>query len=134
MAENAEQPKTVVLIVEDDRFLRTLLSEKLKQEGIFVVIAENGKDALVKMKENPRPHLILLDLLLPIVDGFDVLQHMQKDPDISKIPVIVLSNLGQEEDIRRAKALGAKDYMVKAYFTPSEIVEKVQALILNSYM
>lgn len=134
MAEHTGRPQTVVLIVEDDRFLRTLLSEKLKQEGIFVVVAENGKDALIKMKEDPRPHLILLDLLLPIVDGFDVLQQMQKDPDVSKIPVIVLSNLGQEEDIRRAKGLGAKDYMVKAYFTPSEIVEKVQALVRSSYM
>ena len=133
MAEETHAP-TVVLLVEDDRFLRSLLSEKLKQEGIFVVVAENGKDALVKMKESPRPHLILLDLLLPIVDGFEDLQAMQKDPELSRLPVIVLSNLGQEEDIRRAKGLGAKDYMVKAYFTPSEIVEKVQALIRNSYV
>lgn len=134
MADNEFRAKTVILIVEDDKFLRTLLDEKLKREGFFIVDAENGQEALVKMKEAPRPHLVLLDILLPIVDGFEVLRQMRDDSELKRIPVVVLSNLGQEEDIRRAKDLGAKDYLVKAYFTPGEIVEKIRAVIREVYV
>lgn len=126
--------KNVILLVEDDKFLRTLLADKLTREGLFVVSAENGQEALVKMKEPPRPQVILLDLLLPILDGFEVLRQMKGDEDLRRMPVIVLSNLGQEEDIRRAKELGAKDYMVKAYFTPGEIVEKILGVIREMYV
>lgn len=126
--------KFVILVVEDDKFLLTLLAEKLKREGLLVISAENGQEALVKMKGEPRPHIILLDLLPPILDGFEVLRTMQDDPDLKKIPVVVLSNLGQEEDIRRAKSFGVKDYLVKAYFTPGEIIEKVQTIIRSEYL
>ncbi len=78
---------------------------------------------------------MLLDLFLPITDGFEVLQQAQKDPDVNTIPIMVLSNLGQPEDIERAKSLGAKEYVVKAYFTPNEIVEKLKSIIGgNSYL
>lgn len=134
MADEAVRTKTVILIVEDDKFLHTLLSEKLKREGLFVVDAENGQEALVKMKGDPRPHLILLDLLLPVIDGFEVLRRMRDDQGLKRIPVLVLSNLGQEEDIKRAKDLGAVDYMVKAYFTPGEIVDKIRRIIREEYV
>jgi len=133
MVNGPTQSKFIILVVEDDKFLLTLLAEKLKREGLLVVSAENGQEALVKMKEEPRPHVILLDLLLPILDGFEVLRMMQGDPELKRIPVVVLSNLGQEEDIRRAKSFGVKDYMVKAYFTPSEIIQKVQSIIREEY-
>ena len=128
------QSQIVVLVVEDDKFLRMLLSEKLKSERIFVVEAENGEEAMVKMKSEPRPHLILLDLLLPIMDGFEVLGNMKKDAELKNIPVVVLSNLNEEEGIRRAKELGAKDYMVKAYFTMDEIMEKIRRIIREEYV
>lgn len=126
--------KSVVLLVEDDKFLRTLLADKLKREGLLVVAAENGQEALIKMKDQPRPHIVLLDLLLPVMDGFEVLRQMKTDEDLRRIPVVVLSNLGQEEDIRKAKELGVKDYMVKAYFTPSEIVEKILWVMREVYV
>lgn len=134
MAEEMLQDKTTVLIVEDDKFLRTLLAEKLKREGFVVVNSENGGEALVKLKENPRPHVILLDLLLPIIDGFEVLKRLREDAELKRIPVIVLSNLGGEDDMRKAKDLGAKDYMVKAFFTPEEIVERIRAVIREVYV
>lgn len=134
MSNGTAQSKFVILVVEDDKFLLTLLAEKLKREGLLVISAENGQEALVKMKGEPRPHIVLLDLLLPVLDGFEVLRTMQGDPDLKKIPVVVLSNLGQEEDIRRAKSFGVRDYLVKAYFTPSEIIEKVQAIIRTEYL
>ncbi|MFY9461922.1 MAG: response regulator [Candidatus Sungiibacteriota bacterium] len=134
MPDGSPQTQTIVLIVEDDKFLRALLSEKLKREGIFVVDAENGEEAMLKMKAEPRPHLILLDLLLPIIDGFEVLRRMHDDQGLKRIPVLVLSNLGQEDDIKRAKDLGAVDYMVKAYFTPGEIVEKIRRIIREEYV
>lgn len=126
--------KSVILLVEDDKFLRTLLADKLKREGLLVVVAENGQEALIKMKDQPRPHIVLLDLLLPVMDGFEVLRQMKADEDLRRMPVIVLSNLGQEEDIRKAKELGAKDYMVKAYFTPSEIIEKILVVMREVYV
>lgn len=134
MSNGTAQSKFVILVVEDDKFLLTLLAEKLRREGLLVISAENGQEALVRMKGEPRPHIVLLDLLLPVLDGFEVLRTMQGDADLKKIPVLVLSNLGQEEDIRRAKSFGVKDYLVKAYFTPSEIIEKVQAIIRTEYL
>ena len=134
MINASPQSQIVVLVVEDDKFLRMLLSEKLKSERIFVVEAENGEEAMVKMKSEPRPHLILLDLLLPIMDGFEVLGNMKKDAELKNIPVVVLSNLNEEEGIRRAKELGAKDYMVKAYFTMDEIMEKIRRIIREEYV
>ena len=134
MAGETTQDKQFVLIIEDDKFLRTLLGQRLKSEGMVVVEAENGQEGLVKMKSDPRPHIVLLDLLLPIVDGFEVLKSMQNDSDLKRIPVVVLSNLGQEEDIRKAKNLGAKDYMVKAYVTPGEIVEKIRTILRQEYL
>jgi len=134
MAEDAAQNKSVILIIEDDKFLRTLLGEKLRREGFIVVEAENGQDGLVKMKSDPRPHMVLLDLLLPIVDGFEVLTNMKNDSELKRIPVVVLSNLGQEKDINRAKDLGVKDYMVKAYSTPGEIIDKIKMILRQEYV
>lgn len=121
-----------ILVVEDDKFLRNIIVQKLNTEGFTVEEAVDGEEAFKKIKKDP-PKLILLDLLLPAVDGFEVLRKMQEDKELVKIPVLVLSNLGQDEDIKRAKELGAKDYMVKAYFTPTEIIAKVQKILRESY-
>jgi len=83
---------------------------------------------LKKIKEE-KPDLILLDLILPGIDGFEVLTKMKEDPELSKIPVIILSNLGQKEDVERGLKLGASDYLIKAHFTPGEIIEKIKNIL-----
>lgn len=121
---NEELQRGLVLVVEDDAFLRRLLVEKLKKEGFKVEAVEGGKEALEFMQKNP-PALVLLDLVMPGLDGFQVLQEMKKNPDTKGTAVIVLSNLGEKEHIDRAKSLGADEYMVKAHFILDEIVDKV---------
>ncbi len=114
-----------ILTIEDDHFLRELIIKKLDQEGYEVFEAEDGEQGLDKAKE-VKPDLILLDLMLPGIDGFTVLSEIKKNSEISKTPVIILSNLGQKEDIDKGMNLGAQDFLIKAYFTPGEIIEKVR--------
>lgn len=118
-----------ILIVEDDKFLRELLQSKLsKEEDFTVVVAEDGEKGLKKAQEE-GPDLVLLDLILPGMDGFEVLKKIKENPAIADTKVIVLSNLGQKEDVERAINLGATDYMVKAHFTLDEIIEKARKVL-----
>lgn len=117
-----------ILIVEDDRFLRELIVKKLANEGYEAIEAVDGEQGLQKTKEE-KPDIILLDLILPGIDGFEVLALKKDDPSISGIPVIILSNLGQKEDVEKGLALGAVDYLIKAHFTPGEIIEKVRNIL-----
>lgn len=114
-----------ILIVEDDKFLRELLSRKLQDEKMDIMQAIDGEEGLVKAQEE-LPELILLDLILPGINGFDVLKKLKENPKTANIPVIVLSNLGQKEDVERALTLGAKDYLIKANFTLEEIFDKIK--------
>ena len=114
-----------ILLIEDDKFLRELIIQKLGREGYEVAEAPEGEAGLVKMKEE-KPDLVLLDLILPGIDGFEVLSRVKKDPELSSIPVIILSNLGQRDDVQKGIDLGAADYLIKAHFTPGEIVEKIK--------
>jgi DNA-binding response OmpR family regulator len=120
-------PKTI-LIVEDDTILRDLISQKLKKENYDIVEAVDGEEGLKKAKEK-KPDIILLDLILPGIDGFGVLEQIKKDPEIDKIPVVILSNLGQKEEIEKGMSLGAADFLIKAHFTLSEIVEKIKTVL-----
>jgi len=126
MAEN----NTKVLIVEDDKFLAELISTKLDKEGFQIVAANDGESGFKKAKEE-KPQIILLDIMLPGMDGFEVLEALKKDPDesVKKIPVIILSNFGQEEKVEKGLALGAVDYLVKANFTTGEIVQKIKDVL-----
>lgn len=117
-------PKTI-LVVEDDKFLRELITRKLSEEGYNTIEAVDGEDGARKIKEE-MPDLVLLDLILPGMDGFEVLANIKQDPKTSPVPIIVFSNLGQTEDVEKGMKLGAIDYMVKAHFTPVEIIEKVK--------
>lgn len=114
-----------ILIIEDDKFLRELISRKLSDENFEVAEAVDGEDG-VKKTEEEIPDLILLDLILPGIDGFEVLRQIKTKSKLSKIPVIILSNLGQEEDIEKGFKLGATDYLIKAHFTPGEIIVKIE--------
>lgn len=114
-----------ILVIEDDKFLRELIVQKLTKEGFEVEEAIDGEKGFEKTKEG-RPDLILLDLILPGIDGFKVLSQIKEDPVLAEIPVIILSNLGQKEDVEKGLNLGAVDYLIKAHFTPAEIIEKIK--------
>ena len=117
-----------ILVVEDETFLVKIYSVKLKKEGFEVLIATDGEQA-VQMANEVKPDIILLDLILPKMNGFEALEKMRANPDLKKTPVIVLSNLGQDEDIKRAEALGATDYLVKANFSIQEVIAKIRATL-----
>jgi DNA-binding response OmpR family regulator len=117
-----------VLLVEDDSFLRDICAKKLTKEGFSVFEILNGEQAL-KNLEKIEPDIILLDIILPAIDGFEVLKQIRsnKNKKIKQTPVIMLSNLGQEDDVKKALDLGANDYLIKAHFTTEEIVEKIKS-------
>ena len=117
-----------ILIIEDDKFLRELIIQKLGKEGYDIVEAAEGEEGLRKMKEE-KPDLVLLDLILPGIDGFEVLRRAKADEGTSSVPVIILSNLGQRDDVEKGIELGAIDYLIKAHFTPGEIVEKIREIL-----
>lgn len=117
-----------ILIIEDDKFLRELISQKLLKEEFDIAEAVDGEEGVKKIKEE-KPDLVLLDLILPGIDGFEVLTRIRKDETLGEIPVIILSNLGQKEDVERGLKLGAVDYLIKAHFTPGEIITKIKAIL-----
>ncbi|MFA5995098.1 MAG: response regulator [Patescibacteria group bacterium] len=117
-----------ILLVEDDEMLHDMYTQKFKNHGYTVVSAYNGADG-VKLAEAEQPDLILLDVIMPKMDGFVALKKMRKNPATVNIPVILLTNLGQEEDVKKGKELGADDYFIKANHTPQEVVDKVDNLL-----
>ncbi len=117
-----------ILLIEDDKFLRELMNKKLLSLDYEVETAADGETGLVKIKE-VKPDAVLLDLILPGINGFEVLERAKKDPETANVPVVILSNLGQAEDIERGLKLGAVDFLVKAHFTPQEIVNKLKNIL-----
>lgn len=117
-----------ILIIEDDPFFQKFYSHEIAIHGYEVDVAENGKEGLSKALER-KPDLILLDIIMPIMDGFEVLTALQKNANLSHVPVIVFSTLGQESDIIKAKKLGAKDYINKSFFDLELLLSKISAII-----
>ena len=115
----------IVLIVEDDMFLMKAYELKFQKEGIQVWTTSDGKEALTFL-EKPPPSVVLLDLLLPGVSGFEILAAIRKSENWRSVPVLVLSNLSQAGDLERAKALGVEDYLIKANTKINDIVDKVK--------
>ena len=124
----AKTKRKIVLIVEDDEVLLRALYLLFHNSGYTIASATDGDSAL-KMTERLHPDLVLLDLLLPKMNGFDVLRNIKVDPKIKDIPVIVLSNLGDQSDIDKAKTLGALDYYVKANTELSSLEEKIKKIL-----
>ena len=121
-----------ILVVEDESFLSKVLSERLEDEGFGQVdVAGNGEEALQKVQDH-NPDIILLDMILPKMNGFEVLEHLKKDTKYKKIPVMVLSNLGQDQDVEQAKALGAVDYLVKSNFSLQKVVQKITDILSHA--
>ncbi|PLX28159.1 response regulator [Candidatus Parcubacteria bacterium] len=118
------------MLVEDDAFLREICSKKLTKEGYTVYEAVDGEMAVDNVDEL-QPDIVLLDIILPAIDGFQILSKIRSSSveAVAKVPVIMLSNLGQEDDIAKAMENGANDYLVKAHFTTEEIVGKIKELL-----
>ena len=117
-----------VLVVEDDVFLAQLLTNRIAKVGAVVLRAVDGEEGIKMIKES-RPDLVLLDLILPKKSGFELLEDMRSDPSTQGIPVIIVSNLGQESDVVRGKELGAVEYFVKAKTSIDGLVERVKAIL-----
>ena len=117
-----------ILVVEDDDFLLEMYATKLQLEGFKVFGATNGLQGL-KIAQREKPDLILLDLNLPEMSGFEVLEELKRSDTTNKIIVVVLTNYSQKEDIDRCLDLGADDYLIKAHFVPSEVIAKIKNLL-----
>ena len=117
-----------VMIVEDDEYISKVYEIKFAKEGIAISIARDGEEAVKKITDEV-PDLILLDLMIPKKDGFAVLEEIKKKPKLAKIPVIVLSNLGQAADIERVKKLGAKEFLVKVDHPIQDVINKVHGYL-----
>ncbi len=120
-------PKATVLIADDDAFLRELLTHKLSAAGYVAIAAEDGGEALELCRQH-RPDLVVLDGMMPIADGFEVLRRLKADPATAGMPVIMLTALRREDDIVGALKLGAADYLVKP-FIPDELVARIGRLL-----
>jgi DNA-binding response OmpR family regulator len=119
-----------ILIAEDDRFHADIYKYKLEKEGYTVQICGNGEE-LVEGARKHKPDLIILDLIMPVKDGFYALKEVKNDPNLNHIPVLIISNLGQKEDTAKARDLGATDYLIKAHTSVKEILDRVQSLLAN---
>lgn len=124
----ASEGQKHILIAEDDRYLASGYKVRLEKEGYSVSVAGNGEETL-RLARLHKPHLILLDLVMPVKDGFQTLKELKEEPNLSDIPVLVLSNLGQEQDIKRAFGLGAVGYLIKTETAVLQLLVEIQKYI-----
>lgn len=117
-----------ILLIEDDDMLRELITKRLTKGGYAVLQATDGVEGL-KAVEEQKPDLVLLDIVLPGIDGFEVLEKIKNSASLSKTPVVMLSNLSQKDDIDKALKLGAADYFIKINFTSEEVLEKIKNIL-----
>jgi len=121
-----------ILIVEDDPFLIDIYTTKLKDSGFSVEVAKEGESALRKLNEE-KFDLLLLDIVLPQIDGWEILEKVKsqksKVKSLENLKIVILSNLGQKEEVEKGLKLGATKYLIKAHHTPSEVVEEIKAVL-----
>ncbi|MFA6588033.1 MAG: response regulator [Patescibacteria group bacterium] len=120
--------KSVVVLIEDDQMIREMYQAKFTKAGYEIHDAADGAAGLELVKKI-KPDIILLDIIMPKMDGFQVLKQLRENPDFQKTPIVMLTNLGQEEDVKKGQELGSTDYFIKTNFTPSAIVDKVKSLL-----
>lgn len=119
--------KKKILIVEDDSFVAEVYLAKLTEMGYEAVLAQNGKEGLAAL-ENGKVDLVLLDILMPVMGGAEMLEEVRKRDEWKNIPVILLTNVGEKESIQKMRKFGVKDYLIKSHFTPAEVIEKIEAV------
>jgi len=122
--------KAKIVLIEDDQFISEMYVKKFRDENYDVRAAYEGSSGL-KLIEKERPDLVLLDIILPGIDGFEVLEKIKHSDKLKDIPVVLLTNLGQSGNVKRGLRLGAEDYIVKAHFTPKEVVDKAKKILEN---
>jgi DNA-binding response OmpR family regulator len=127
----AEKKKKKVLLIDDDEFLLDMYATKFRERGFEMDLARGAKEALQKLQEG-HFDIILLDIVMPQVDGLAFFKEAKEKNLLKETAVLILSNLGQKEDIEKGMRLGAVDYIVKANFTPTEVVDKVESLLYES--
>lgn len=120
---------TFILLVEDDTFISGMYQAKLSAMGYTVELKEDGQAAWDRLQKDPLPDIVLLDVVLPKKDGFEILEGIRGSARTKDLPVILLTNLGQKPDVERGVKLGADDYIIKAHYTPSEVVEKLNSVL-----
>ena len=120
--------KKTILLIEDDSVILRILNNRLSEEGYNIFVAEDGESGLKKFKEN-RPDLILLDLILPKMDGISILREIRKDATASDMPVLILTNLKSNETVLESLRLGVSDYILKVDYSPEELVKKVKEIL-----
>jgi len=120
---------TFIYLIEDDSFISNMYQTKLRNAGYTVDVAGDGEVAWNRLQEEPRPDLVLLDVVLPKKDGFEILEDLRKNEKTKDLSVILLTNLGQKPDVERGIKLGADDYIIKAHYTPSEVIEKIEKVL-----
>jgi len=120
--------KIKVLIIEDDYYISDMYKIKLESAGFEVILAKDGIEG-IKMLESEKPDVILLDVIMPRMDGFSVLKTIKDNKNFDNIPVVLLTNLGQKENVERGLKLGAEGYIIKAHFTPTEVVDKIKEVM-----
>ena len=123
-----KQEAIKVLLIEDDQFLAKMYTTKLNMEDIAVHLAPDGQEG-INLAKAEKPDIILLDIILPKMDGWQVLEALKADAKTKSIPVLLLTNLGQQEDIEKGLKLGADEYLIKAHFTPSEVLDKIKSIL-----
>ncbi len=121
--------KAFIYLVEDDSFISGMYQAKLKNMGYTVEVASDGEAAWNRLQQDPLPDLILLDVVLPKKDGFEILEQLRADARTKDLAIILLTNLGQKPDVERGIKLGADDYIIKAHFTPSEVMDKIEKIL-----
>lgn len=122
--------KVKIFLIEDDPLMVRMYERIFRLNKMEIEFAFNGEEAIAKLeKEKERPTLILLDIMMPKMSGFDVLRHLKSKPDLKNIPVVVLTNLAGKDDAEKALELGAVMYLVKSQYDPKEVTEKVKEVI-----
>lgn len=119
------KPTVKVLLIEDDLSMVKMYTTRLEKENLEVEVATDGEEGLRKINEG-LPDLIVLDLMIPKMGGMELLKQLRASPKTKDLPVIILSNLSQERDIENSRALGVRWFLIKANFTPSQVVEKIK--------
>lgn len=122
----------MILLADDDAFLRGVYGQAFEMKGYAVAYAANGEETLKQVKKK-KPDAIVLDILMPVMDGFSCLEALKANPKTAGIPVVVCSSFGQKHDIDRAMKLGAAGYIIKQHIRPSELVAQVQHFLRAPY-
>lgn len=119
-----------ILLIEDDPFLSEIYTAKFEEAGFEISHAQDGSIGLRKIKDE-HPDLLILDIVMPNMDGFEILRVIKDERETKDIPVVILSNLGEQEDVEKGLGLGAAAYIIKAHYTPTEVVAKVKAILMH---